>query len=114
MLGQSCKNRSKILDTFSKANKYGVKIAFGTDSGVSAHGNNWQEFVLMVKGGMTPIEAIQSATLETAKLFRLENKIGKIKAGFSADIIALKNNPLENIESLQDISFVMKEGIRYK
>tara|TARA_B000000565_G_C23750207_1_gene364337 strand:- start:30 stop:1352 length:1323 start_codon:yes stop_codon:yes gene_type:complete len=104
----------KILDTFSKANKYGVKIAFGTDSGVSAHGDNWQEFVLMVKGGMTPIEAIQSATLETAKLFRLENKIGKIKSGFSADIIALKNNPLENIESLKDISFVMKEGSRYK
>ena len=68
----------------------------------------------MVKGGMTPIEAIQSATLETAKLFRLENKIGKIKSGFSADIIALKNNPLENIESLKDISFVMKEGSRYK
>ena len=68
----------------------------------------------MVKGGMTPIEAIQSATLETAKLFRLENEIGKVKAGFSADIIALKNNPLENIESLKDISFVMKEGFRYK
>ena len=104
----------KILDTFSKANKYGVKIAFGTDSGVSAHGDNWQEFVLMVKGGMTPIEAIRSATLETAKLFRLENEIGKIKTGFSADIIALRDNPLENIESLKDISFVMKEGTRYK
>ena len=68
----------QILDTFTKAHKYGVKIAFGTDSGVSAHGDNWQEFVLMVKGGMTPIEAIRSATLETAKLFRLENEIGKI------------------------------------
>ena len=104
----------QILDTFTKAHKYGVKIAFGTDSGVSAHGDNWQEFVLMVKGGMSPLETIQSATLETAKLFKLENEIGKIKTGFSADIIALKNNPLENIESLKDISFVMKEGIRYK
>ena len=104
----------QILDTFTKAHKYGVKIAFGTDSGVSAHGDNWQEFVLMVKGGMSPLETIQSATLETAKLFRLENEIGKIKTGFSADIIALRDNPLENIESLKDISFVMKEGTRYK
>ena len=104
----------QILDTFTKAHKYGVKIAFGTDSGVSAHGDNWQEFLLMVKGGMSPLETIQSATLETAKLFKLENEIGKIKTGFSADIIALKNNPLENIESLKDISFVMKEGTRYK
>ena len=104
----------QILDTFTKAHKYGVKIAFGTDSGVSAHGDNWQEFALMVKGGMSPLETIQSATLETAKLFRLENEIGKIKTGFSADIIALRNNPLENIESLKDISFVMKEGTRYK
>ena len=104
----------QILDTFTKAHKYGVKIAFGTDSGVSAHGDNWQEFALMVKGGMSPLETIQSATLETAKLFKLENEIGKIKTGFSADIIALRNNPLENIESLKDISFVMKEGTRYK
>ena len=104
----------QILDTFTKAHKYVVKIAFGTDSGVSAHGDNWQEFVLMVKGGMSPLETIQSATLETAKLFKLENEIGKIKTGFSADIIALSNNPLENIESLKDISFVMKEGTRYK
>jgi len=104
----------QILDTFTKAHKYGVKIAFGTDSGVSAHGDNWQEFELMVKGGMSPLESIQSATLETAKLFKLENEIGKIKIGFSADIIALRNNPLENIESLKDISFVMKEGTRYK
>ena len=104
----------QILDTFTKAHKYGVKIAFGTDSGVSAHGDNWQEFALMVKGGMSPIETIQSATLETAKLFKLENEIGKIKTGFSADIIALRDNPLENIESLKDISFVMKEGTRYK
>ena len=104
----------QILDTFTKAHKYGVRIAFGTDSGVSAHGDNWQEFALMVKGGMSPIETIQSATLETAKLFKLENEIGKIKTGFSADIIALRDNPLENIESLKDISFVMKEGTRYK
>ena len=104
----------QILDTFTKAHKYGVKIAFGTDSGVSAHGDNWQEFALMVKGGMSPLETIQSATLETAKLFKLENEIGKIKTGFSADIIALRDNPLENIESLKDISFVMKGGTRYK
>ena len=104
----------QILDTFTKAHKYGVRIAFGTDSGVSAHGDNWQEFALMVKGGMSALETIQSATLETAKLFKLENEIGKIKTGFSADIIALRDNPLENIESLKDISFVMKEGTRYK
>ena len=104
----------QILDTFTKAHKYGVKIAFGTDSGVSAHGDKWQEFALMVRGGMSPLETIQSATLETAKLFKLENEIGKIKTGFSADIIALRDNPLENIESLKDISFVMKEGTRYK
>ncbi len=104
----------KILSTFTEAHKAGVKIAFGTDSGVSAHGDNWKEFPLMVKGGMTPLEAIQSATIETAILFRMEDSIGQIKPNYMADIIAFKSSPLDDISEIENVIFVMKDGVVYK
>jgi len=103
-----------IQSTFAKAYKAGVKIAFGTDSGVSAHGDNWQEFVLMSAAGMTNKDALRSATIETAKLLGVEDKLGQIKKGMLADIIALQNNPLEDISIMKNVGFVMKDGIIFK
>lgn len=104
----------KIKDTFAKAYKAGVKIAFGTDSGVSAHGDNAQEFGLMVDAGMPAIEAIYSATVSTADLLDESDNLGSIEAGKFADIIAVKGDPTENIRLLEDVKFVMKEGVVYK
>jgi len=100
----------QIQSTFAKAYKRGVKIAFGTDSGVSPHGDNWQEFVLMVEAGMPAAEAIQSATIETAKLFRLDDVLGQIKVNYLADIIATNEDPTKNVSALGNIVFVMKDG----
>jgi imidazolonepropionase-like amidohydrolase len=103
-----------INDTFARAYKSGVKIAFGTDSGVSAHGENWREFVLMTKAGMPPMEAIQSATMETAKLLRIEDRLGSVEIGKVADLVAVEGDPLEDISIMGDIRFVMKDGIVFK
>ena len=105
---------AQMTSTFSKAYRKGVKVAFGTDSGVSAHGDNAKEFAYMVKAGMTPEDAIQSATIEAAKLLRQETKLGQIRPGFYADIVAVKTDPLVDINSLQHIPFVMKNGKVYK
>ena len=104
----------QIQSTFAMAYKAGVKIAFGTDSGVSAHGDNWQEFILMTDAGMSNKDALKSATIETAKLLRVEDKLGKIKSGMLADIIAVQNNPIEDISTVKNVSFVMKDGVIYK
>lgn len=103
-----------IQGTFARAYKAGVKIAFGTDSGVSAHGDNAREFELMVAGGMPPMTAIQSATMEGAKLLRIDHDLGSIEAGKIADIIAVSGNPLDDISRMRDVRFVMKTGIVYK
>lgn len=104
----------QIQSTFAKAYKAGVKIAFGTDSGVSAHGDNWQEFILMTNAGMTNQDALKSATIETAKLLRIEGKLGQIKPGMLADIIAVQQNPVEDISTVENVIFVMKDGVIYK
>ena len=100
--------------TFAKAYKKGVKIAFGTDAGVFPHGMNAREFIYMVEAGMPAMEAIQSATLTAAKVLRVDNKLGSVEVGKIADLIAVEGNPLENIELMTEVSFVMKEGVVYK
>ena len=104
----------QITSTFAQAYKAGVKIAFGTDSGVSAHGDNWQEFILMTNAGMSNEDALKSATIETAKLLRVEDQLGQIKPGMFADIIAFQKNPIEDISIVKNVSFVMKDGVIYK
>ena len=104
----------QITSTFAQAYKAGVKIAFGTDSGVSAHGDNWQEFILMTNAGMSNEDALKSATIETAKLLRMEDQLGQIKPGMFADIIAFQKNPIEDISIVENVSFVMKDGVIYK
>lgn len=99
-----------IKDTFAKAYAAGVKIAFGTDSGVSEHGDNGQEFRLMVEAGMPPIEAIRSATYHGAQLLGELDNLGTVETGKLADLVAVKGDPLADISLLQSIDFVMKDG----
>lgn len=103
-----------MQDTFSKAHKHGVKIAFGTDSGVSAHGENWREFVYMVEAGMPAMQAIRSATMRSAELLGIEENLGSLEVGKIADIIAVKGDPLSDISVMEHVSFVMKDGLIYK
>ncbi|UZR94706.1 metal-dependent hydrolase family protein [Chondrinema litorale] len=104
----------KIQETFAKAYKKGVKIAFGTDAGVYNHGDNWMEFQYMTEAGMPAMEAIQSATMSAATLLRVDDKLGSIETGKLADIIATPGNPLEDIDAMGNITFVMKDGVVYK
>ena len=101
-------------ENFAKAVKAGVKIAFGTDAGVYPHGWNAKQFAYMVKFGLTPMQAIQSATTQAADLLGWSSKVGSITVGKLADIIALNGDPLQNIALLEQISFVMKGGVVYK
>ena len=105
---------AKIQDTFAAAYKAGVKIAFGTDAGVFEHGNNWREFVYMTEAGMPAIEAIQSATIEGARLLGVADELGSIKVGKIADIIAVPGDPLQDIQMMGQVNFVMKAGQIYK
>ena len=104
----------KMQATFGKAYKAGVKIAFGTDAGVFKHGKNAIEFQYMVEAGMSPMEAIRSATVTTALLLGISDKLGTLQVGKIADIIAVDENPLLNIKTLMNVRFVMKDGIIYK
>ena len=100
----------QLQKTFAMAYNKGVNIAFGTDAGVFPHGENAKEFGYMVEAGMTPMEAIQSATIETAKVLKAEEALGQLAAGFKADIIAVDEDPLQNINTLNEVTFVMKAG----
>lgn len=104
----------KIQSTFSKAYKAGVKIAFGTDAGVYAHGRNWLEFVYMAEAGMPPMETIRAATIHAADLLGIPESLGSIEKGKWADIIAVEGDPITNIQSMGKVKFVMKNGVVYK
>jgi len=104
----------KIQNTFSKAYKRGVGIAFGTDAGVYKHGQNAKEFEFMVEAGMPAIEAIQSATTTNAKLLNMQDQLGQIAIGFLADIVAVNDDPIKKISTMENIVFVMKDGKVYK
>jgi imidazolonepropionase-like amidohydrolase len=104
----------KMLDMARRMHAAGVKIAFGTDTGVSAHGDNAQEFALLVKAGMTPLEAIKAATVNAADHFGLSAEIGTIAPGKAADIIAVDGDPLANVRELESVDFVMKGGTVYQ
>lgn len=100
--------------TYPEAFRRGVKVAFGTDAGVSPHGENAKEFEFMVEAGMKPIQAILSATVVPASILNVSDKLGTIEPGKLADIIAVSGNPLEEISVMSKVSFVMKDGIVYK
>jgi len=100
--------------SFAEAIKRGVKIAFGTDTGVSPHGRNAEEFALMVKNGMSPALAIRSATVDAAELLGLSARIGTIEPGKDADFIAVDGDPTQNVRLLERVGFVMKSGRVHK
>ena len=99
---------------FKKQLAAGVPIAMGSDVGPFPHGTQAREFVLMVKFGMSPLAAIQAGTVNAAKLLGWQDKIGVLKPGFAADIVAVPGNPLDDITALQNVSFVMKNGVIYR
>ena len=99
----------QIRDTFDKAFRAGVKIAFGTDTGVSPHGENAQEFLYLVEEGMTPMQAIQAATSSAAQVLG-SNEVGSVAPGKYADLIAVDRSPLDDVTVLRDVAFVMKGG----
>lgn len=97
-----------MINMLRIARENGVKIAFGTDSGVSKHGENAREFALMIKAGFTPMQAIKSATVMASDHLQISDQVGTLEPGKQADIIAVSGNPLDNIEELLDVDFVMK------
>ena len=103
-----------IQATFQRAYAAGVKIAFGTDQGVAPHGDNAKEFIYMVEAGMPAMKAIQSATLEAAKLVDAEKDLGTVESGKFADLVAVPGDPLADISLMTKVSFVMKAGKVYK
>lgn len=103
-----------IQNTFGKAYQKGVKIAFGTDAGVFPHGQNGKEFAYMVEAGMPPMEAIQCATLHAATLLGEEDSLGSIEVGMLADIVAVDEDPAKNIRTMENVTFIMKDGVVYK
>ena len=112
-------NKEKMVgklqrENFQKAVEAGVKIAFGTDAGVYPHGWNARQFKWMTRFGLSPMGAIQAATINAADLIGIKEKTGSIKAGKKADIIAVANNPIDEISTLEQVQFVMKNGVVYK
>jgi imidazolonepropionase-like amidohydrolase len=104
----------QIQDTFAKAVKAGVKIAFGTDQGVAPHGDNALEFVYMVEGGMSPADALRAATIEAARVLGLEAELGTVEPGKRADLVAVPGDPISDIRATTKVSFVMKGGVLHK
>jgi imidazolonepropionase-like amidohydrolase len=103
-----------IQATFQRAYQAGVKIAFGTDMGVAPHGENAKEFIYMVEAGMPAMKAIQSATLEAARLLDAEKDLGTVEPGKFADLVAVPGDPLTDIKLMTNVSFVMQAGKIYK
>jgi imidazolonepropionase-like amidohydrolase len=103
-----------MLDMTRRAHQGGVKIAFGTDTGVSAHGDNAGEFALLLKTGMTSLETIQAATVNAADHLQLDKVAGRLSPGYGADLIAVDGDPTKDATILTKVAFVMKDGVVYK
>jgi imidazolonepropionase-like amidohydrolase len=103
-----------MLDMARRAHAAGVRIAFGTDSGVSAHGDNAREFGLLVQAGLTPLEAIQSATAGAAEHLQIQSEAGALRPGMPADLIAVDGDPLADVTVLERVQAVMRGGRLYK
>lgn len=104
----------KMLDMAGRAHRGRVRIAFGTDSGVSPHGDNAQEFALLVRAGLTPLEAVQTATVNAAEHLGIEREAGRLLPGMPADLIAVRGDPLSDVTELERVIFVMKGGVVYR
>jgi imidazolonepropionase-like amidohydrolase len=98
------------MESLKRALRAGVPVAYGTDAGVQIHGVNGRQLALYVEAGMTPLQALQSATLTAAKLLRRETRLGRLAPGFAADVVAVPGNPLEDVRAVERPLFVMKDG----
>lgn len=112
-------NKEKLVskaqrESFRKATKAGIKMVFGSDAAIYPHGDNGKQFSRMVQFGMTPMQALQSATINSATLLQQEGSLGQIKVGYLADIVAVEGDPIQNISTMENVSFVMKDGVIYK
>ncbi|MBX9692045.1 MAG: amidohydrolase family protein [Cyanobacteria bacterium] len=101
-------------ENFKRAAQAGVRMAFGTDAGIFPHGMNAKQFAWMVKYGLTPMQAIQSATIQAARLLGKDNQLGCLKPGYKADIVAVSGDPIEDVTVLEKVDFVMKDGQIFK
>ena len=101
-------------ENFRKAAQAGAKLAFGTDAGVYPHGWNGKQFAKMVEWGLTPMQAIQTATVNAADLLGWSDRVGSVQPGRFADIVAVNGDPLTDIRELERVTFVMKGGVVYK
>jgi len=97
-------------EAFEKCVAAGVRIAYGTDSGIYPHGLNARQFAYQVRCGQSPLDAIRSATVGAAELIRWDDRVGRIEPGYLADLIAVDGNPLQDVRLLEDVGFVMKDG----
>lgn len=112
-------NKEKMVskaqrESFRRATKAGVKMVFGSDAAIYPHGDNGRQFSRMVTYGMTPMQAIQAATINSATLLQQQGSLGQIKSGYLADIVAVDGNPINNISLMENVTFVMKDGVIYK
>lgn len=104
----------QIIKTVRLAYQHGVPIAYGTDEGVFPHGENWRDFPLLVEAGVPPMYAIQTATINAARLIKRDAELGSVTAGKFADIVAVGGDPLQDMRRMGHVSFVMKNGLIYK
>ena len=104
----------QIMNTVTRAYKGGVKFAYGTDAGVYPHGQNWEDFIYLVKAGLPPAYTLQMATINAALLLGHEDEVGTVAPGKYADLVAVPGNPLDDISLMSKVSFVMKAGVVYK
>jgi imidazolonepropionase-like amidohydrolase len=112
-------NKEKMVskaqrESFRRATKAGVKMVFGSDAAIYPHGDNGRQFSRMVTYGMTPMQTIQAATINSATLLQQQGSLGQIKSGYLADIVAVDGNPINNISLMENVTFVMKDGVIYK
>jgi len=104
----------QIMKTVTHAYKSGVKMAYGTDAGVYPHGQNWEDFIYLVKAGVPPAYTLQMATVNAAELLGHQDEVGSVAPGKFADLVAVPGNPLDDITVMSKVSFVMKAGVVYK
>lgn len=104
----------QIEHTVATAYKSGVKFAYGTDAGVYPHGQNWEDFIYLVKDGVPAMYTLQMATINAAQLLRHDDEFGSVAVGKDADVVAVPGNPLTDINVMSRVSFVMKDGVIYK